>query len=114
MRTRTLDECVPARLKRAFPGHSVQTVTETGWRTSKDAPLLVVAQESFDVFVTVDRKLETENDLKKFRLGFVVAHVPTNRLDSFEPIFGDMKLAAENVRPREVIHVISPRLRSHR
>ncbi|SPE36884.1 hypothetical protein SBA6_600015 [Candidatus Sulfopaludibacter sp. SbA6] len=45
-----LDECVPARLKRAFPGHAVQTVTETEWRTSKDGPLLTFAQKRFDVF----------------------------------------------------------------
>ena len=32
-------ECVPARLKRAFPGHAVQTVTESEWRTRKDGPL---------------------------------------------------------------------------
>ena len=68
-----LDECVPARLKRAFPGHAVRTVTESGWRTSKDRPLLTFAQERFDVFVTVDRQLEIENDLTRFRLGSLSA-----------------------------------------
>lgn len=63
-----LDECVPARLKKAFPGHAVQCVSQTGWRTSKDGPLLSFAQDRFDVFVTVDRRLETQNDLSKFRL----------------------------------------------
>ena len=63
-----LDECVPARLKKDFPGHAVQSVTQTDWRTSKDGPLLSFAQGRFEVFVTVDRKLEKQNDLSKFKL----------------------------------------------
>jgi len=101
-----LNECVPARLRRAFPGHAVQTVTQTGWRSSKDGTLLGFAQDRFDVFVTVDRKLETQNDLSKFRLGFIIAHVPNNRLDGFEPIFEQLNAAAGRVRQGEIIHVI--------
>jgi predicted nuclease of predicted toxin-antitoxin system len=103
-----LDECVPARLRKAFPGHSVQSVTQSGWRTSKDGPLLSFAASRFDVFVTVDRKLEQQNDLGKFKVGFVIARVPNNRLDGFEPIFELLKEAAEKVRPGEVIHIVSP------
>ena len=75
-----LDECVPARLKRAFPGHAVRSVTEAGWSAIKDGPLLSFAQDRFDVFVTVDRRLETQNELGKFKLGFIIARVPNNRL----------------------------------
>ena len=107
-----LDECIPARLKRAFPGHAVQTVTETGWRSSKDGPLLSFAQDQFDVFVTVDRRLETKHDLAKFRLGFIVARVPNNRLDGFEPILEHLNAAAAIVRRGTIIHVVSPELRS--
>jgi predicted nuclease of predicted toxin-antitoxin system len=78
-----LDECVPTRLNRAFPGHAVQSVTQTIWRTSKDGSLLGVAQDRFDVFVTVDRRLEKQNKLSEFKLGFVITHVPNNRLDAF-------------------------------
>lgn len=103
-----LDECVPARLKRAFPGHAVLSVTETGWRTSKDGLLLGFAQDRFDVFVTVHPRLETQIDLSKFRLGFIVARVPNNRLEGFRPIFEKLNAAAAKVRPGEIIHVFSP------
>ena len=46
--------------KAAFPGLAVRTVNETGWRTSTDRALLLFAQERFDVFVTIDRKLEKQ------------------------------------------------------
>lgn len=107
-----LDECVPARLRKAFPGHAVQTVTQTGWRTSKDGALLAFAQDRFDVFVTVDRQLEKQNDLSHLRLGFLVARVPNNRLDGFEPIFSQLNAAAKRVRHGEVIHIVSPEIRS--
>ena len=107
-----LDECVPARLKKAFPGHAVQSVTQTGWRTSTDGPLLSFAEKRFDVFVTVDRKLETQNDLSQFRLGFIIARVPNNRLDGFIPIFNELNAAVAKVRPGEVIHIVSPELKS--
>jgi hypothetical protein len=86
-------------------------VTEIGWRTSKDAPLLSFAENRFDVFVTVDRRLETQNDLSRFKLGFIVARVPNNRLESFVPIFGELRATAERVRPGEIIRVISPELK---
>src|ERR1700733_3261215 len=103
-----LYECVPARLKRPFPGHAVQSVTETGWRASKDGPLLSFAQDRFDVVVTVDRRLETQNDLGKFRLGFIIARVPNNRLDGFTAIFEQLNAAAARVRRGEIIHVVTP------
>ena len=103
---------MPARLKEAFPGHAVQSVTQIEWRSSKDGRLLTFAQNHFDVFVTVDRRLATQNDLRKFRLGFIMARVPNNRLEGFEPIFEQLNVAAEKVRPGEVIHVVSPELKA--
>jgi predicted nuclease of predicted toxin-antitoxin system len=53
-----IDECVHIGVKRAFNGHLVKTVNEIGWRSIKDGPLLMFAQDEFDVFVTIDRNLE--------------------------------------------------------
>lgn len=107
-----LDECVHAAVRAAFHGHAVKTVAEIGWRSSKDGTLLTYAQERFDVFVTIDRKLERQHDLKKMRLGFVLARVPNNQIGSYEPIFAELLKAAERVKPGEVIHVVNPKMRS--
>jgi hypothetical protein len=100
-----LDECVNAGVKAAFPGHTVRTVTEISWRSSKDGPLLAYAEDAFDVFVTIDRKLERQHDLKRLRLGFVVAHVPNNELASYQPIFDELLSAAATVQPGELVYV---------
>ena len=59
-----LDECVNAGVKAAFPGHAVRTVTEISWRGSKDDLLLARAENLFDVFVTIDRRLERDDYLQ--------------------------------------------------
>lgn len=104
-----LDECLPARLKRAFAGHAVRTVPETGWRSSKDGELLRLATGSFDVFVTIDRNIELQHDLSSFHLGFIIAHVKSNRLVDFQPVLSDLAEAIGTIKPGEVIHVRAAR-----
>ena len=105
-----LDECLPARLKRFLPGHAVKTVPEIGWRSSKDGELLQLAAKSFDVFVTIDRSIEREHDLSRFRLGFIIAHVKSNRLVDFQPLLSDLIEAIGEVKPGEILHVNAPRI----
>jgi predicted nuclease of predicted toxin-antitoxin system len=104
-----IDECVPARVEHAFPGHSVQTVGEAGWRSSQDPSLLAFAERSFDVFVTVDGSLSKQNDLRRFLLGFVIAAVPNNRLETFEAIYDELRTAVATVTAGETIVVRHPR-----
>ena len=104
-----LDECVHVGVRAAFPGHAVKTVTESGWRSAKDGQLLIFAERHFDVFITIDRRLEFQNALYKFRLGFVVVRVPSNRLHAFLPLFDELLAAASTVRPGEVIHIGLPK-----
>jgi predicted nuclease of predicted toxin-antitoxin system len=100
-----LDECVHAGVREAFPGHAVQTVAEIGWRSSPDKALLAHAQNHFDVFVTIDRRLEREQNLRSLPLGFVVVRVPDNTLNSFKPLFEKLRIAVETVKGGEVIHL---------
>jgi hypothetical protein len=106
-----LDECVNAGLRAAFPGHTVKTVAEIGWRSAKDGPLLAHAQAHFDVFVTVDGNLEHQQNLRKLNMGFVVVRVPSNEITSYRPLFARIQAAAENVQAGEVVHVVSARTR---
>ena len=100
-----LDECVHAGLKTAFPGHSVKIVAEMGWRGLSDRQLLTHAQDSFDVFVTIDRRLEHQQNPRSYNLGFVVARVPNNQLGSYRPPFHALLEAVAAVKAGQVIHV---------
>jgi hypothetical protein len=100
-----LDECVHAGVRPAFPGHAVSTVTEAGWRGSKDDSLLRLAERGFDVFVTIDRKFGHQFNLHEFALGFVIVRVTTNTLAAYVPSFDRLRQAVETIGKREVIHL---------
>ena len=85
-----LDECVPARFARSLVGHSVSTVQKRGWAGIKNGELLALAQEEFDTFVTVDRKLGTQQDLTKFRIPVLLIRARTNRLEHIRPLAGEL------------------------
>ena len=81
-----LDECVPARFARSLVGHAVTTVPKRGWSGIKNGELLELAEKEFDVFVTVDRKLATQQDLKKFRIPVILIRARTIRLEHVRPL----------------------------
>lgn len=64
-----------------------------------------LAEREFDVFVTIDRKLERQIDPRKLGLGFVVVRVATNTLAAYLPSFPLLLRAAETVGKGEVVHV---------
>ncbi len=74
-----LDECVDRRLAREIEGHEVRTVPEAGWASLKNGQLLTKAQGDYDVFVTVDRHLEHQQDLARYSIAVVVLVARSNR-----------------------------------
>jgi len=103
-----IDECVDPRVKLLFGDHKVATVHEQGWDTLEDGPLLTVAQKEFDILVTIDGSLEFQQNLSKFQIGIIVAHVPKNQIAHYRVIHKDLLAAVDKVRPGEALHVRVP------
>jgi hypothetical protein len=53
-------------------GFHVRTVQEEGWASYRNGELLGRAQQSFDVLLTADRRLQFQQNLSRFRIGVVV------------------------------------------
>ena len=85
-----LDECVPARLARLLTDHSVITVPRRGWAGIKNGDLLALAEKEFDVFITVDRKISTQQDLTKFEIPVLLLRARTNRLEDIRPLVPEL------------------------
>jgi hypothetical protein len=73
------DECIDRRFSKDITGQVVKTVPEMGWAGSKNGNLLTLAQEQFDIFLTVDRNLEFQLNLPKFDIAIIILQSPTNR-----------------------------------
>ena len=81
-----LDECVNQRLASDFVGHEVSTVKQMGWKSKQNGELLTLVAKSFEVFVTTDRNLSFQQNVRRFDIAVVVMTAKTNRLQDLRPI----------------------------
>jgi hypothetical protein len=81
-----LDECIDRRLAKDLEGHDVTTVPQMGWAGIKNGALLALAENEFDVFITVDRNLSFQQNLPKFDIAVLVLHATSNRLDDLKSL----------------------------
>ena len=81
-----LDECIDRRLAKDLEAHDVKTVPQMGWSGIKNGELLTLAENEFDVFITVDRNLSFQQNLPKFNIAVLVLHAPSNRLADLRPL----------------------------
>jgi predicted nuclease of predicted toxin-antitoxin system len=77
-----LDECLPVELAAHLAGHSVRTVRQLGWLGVKNGQLLKFIAESgeFDAFVTVDRNLPHQQNLRGLPYAILILRVRTTRV----------------------------------
>ena len=81
-----LDECVDRRLAKEINGHVVLTVPQAGWAGIKNGELLRLAQEQFEVFVTVDHNLAFQQHLPQFNIAVVILQAQTSRLQDLRQL----------------------------
>lgn len=75
-----LDECIPRKLAGFFHGHKVLTVVQAGWKGIKNGDLLKKASSEFDVFISVDRNLSFQQNIKTLPLPIIVIHSSSIKL----------------------------------
>ena len=67
------DQGTPAPLRRELVGHSVETAYERGWSTLQNGELITAAEaEGFEIFVTTDKNLKYQQNLKARSLSIVI------------------------------------------
>lgn len=100
-----LDECLPKRLKRDLVGHEAQTVPEMGWASKENGDLLTLAEGRFDVFLTVDRNLSHQQDVRNFKIAVVVMVAKGNRHSDLQPLISQVLAALSAVVPGQVMRL---------
>lgn len=97
-----LDECLPRVLCAAWPEHHCRTVTQMRWQGFKNGALLTRASEEFDVFITVDKNLRFQQNLKKYRVAIVVVHARSNDYDDLKEFVPRIRAVLETIRAQEL------------
>jgi hypothetical protein len=73
-----------------------------GWAAIKNGELLALASERFDVFVTVDRNLSSQQNTRALRIAVFVLHAKTNRLVDLLPLIPSLLTAIGSANPGAV------------
>ena len=64
----------------------VTTVEQMGWKSKQNGELLALAAKDFEVFVTTDRNLSFQQNLRQFDIAVVVITANTNRLTDLQRV----------------------------
>ena len=94
-----LDECVTKKLKANLKEFEVFTVFELGWGGVKNGKLLTLCVENnFDVFLTIDKNLNYQQNISKYKIAVVVFNSITSKIEElshFIPPFKEQILTFE-------------------
>ena len=71
-------------------GHAVETVAGRGWAGVRNGELLKRASGTFDVFLTMDRRLPDQQHVAQLPFGVVLLVAPSNRLIHLRPLVSDV------------------------
>ena len=100
-----LDECVDRRLSREIEGHEVRTARQMGWTAIRNGALLALAEQEFDIFVTIDRNLAFQQHLPAFTIAVIVLRARSNRLADLLPLAPELLTAISSAQRGAVTYV---------
>jgi hypothetical protein len=100
-----LDENFPADFAALLEGHDTSNVHSHGWAGIQNGELLRRAQGVCEVFVTLDRNLEFQQNIKILPFGIVVVRSRSNRIVDLTPHIPGILLAVSQVGPGRVVTV---------
>jgi len=90
---------------RDLSSHSATTVPRQGWAGTKDMELLKLAEDEFDIFITIDSNLVFQQNLKRSTLCIVVLCAVNSRYETLQPLISELLDAIEHSAPGELIKV---------
>ncbi|CAN5318300.1 hypothetical protein BH09GEM1_BH09GEM1_32680 [soil metagenome] len=101
-----LDESVPHDVLLHLTAVDATTVQSLGWAGMKNGVLLRAAGEAgFHVLVTVDRRLEYQQNIPKSGLALIVLQARSTRMSDLLPLIPALCAALAEARVGEVVHV---------
>ncbi len=101
-----LDECTPHVVKRRLPHRNIRSVQEMNWAGFKNGELLATLEGQFDVFITTDKNLRHQQNLKARK--FAVMLLPSNQVPVVEALIPAIEGALDSIKAGEFIEIPLP------
>jgi predicted nuclease of predicted toxin-antitoxin system len=100
-----LDEQIDWRLGKFLAEHQVTHVDDLGWKEKKNGELLALAQADFEVIVTSDKNIPSQQKMEKFAIGMVILRAYSNSLLDHQKLLPYVLEAVREVPAHEIIVV---------
>jgi predicted nuclease of predicted toxin-antitoxin system len=101
-----LDECLPRRLKDRFATHDCHTVPEALLGGRKNGELLAIAErQGFEIFLTMDKGLEYEQNLTGHRIAVIIFRAKSNRLADLVPLVEACLTQMLSIKPGQIARI---------
>jgi predicted nuclease of predicted toxin-antitoxin system len=100
-----LDEDLPRRFGALLVGHEVTTVPRCGWSGVKNGKLLALAATQFDVFLTMDKNLEYQQNMATLPIAVLVLEALSNRIAHLAPLVPSVLRELNHLPPRTLRRV---------
>ena len=99
------DVNVPWNLRKFLTPHYVVTTQQKGWRRLENGDLLAIAQQEFEVFLTVDSNIDFQQHLGEFVIAVIVLRGEQNSPAVLSPLMPQVVQVVETCRPGEVTYI---------
>jgi hypothetical protein len=103
-----LDHCIDWRLGRSLIGHEVKSTQAMGWAQLSNGKLLAAAAVEFDIFLTVDQNIKSQQNLSALPIAVMVLVTNSNRLADLTPLVPAIEAALNTMTLRTLVEVSSP------
>jgi hypothetical protein len=100
-----IDECIPRKFKFSLAPHECQTVPEAGFAGKKNGELLRLAEGMFDIFVTLDKGVEFQQNLTDKKIAVLIIRTKSNRLAHLQQHAQSCLSAIQSIQPGQFIRV---------
>ncbi|MGH9864015.1 MAG: DUF5615 family PIN-like protein [Candidatus Acidiferrales bacterium] len=102
-----LDECVPRTLKPSLSvdGHECSTVPEAGFAGKSNGELLTLAARNFEVFVTLDKSVQYQQNLSGCNIPILVIRAKSSRVADILPHIPACLRALRSIKPGQLVQV---------
>jgi len=103
-----LDECVPRKLRRELPGHTVFTVTEMGWNGTLNGALLLRASGEFDLLLTVDANVPYQQNQQTLPIAVLILVARSNDINDLRPLMPQVRELLPTIEPGRIYILQDP------
>jgi len=98
------DENVPRKLKWLIKAEVV-TVPEMDWGGIKNGELLRLAEQQFDVLLTLDKGIQHQQNLTSVQIALLVVSAPSSDIDDLIPVVPSINRALAQIKVGQIIVV---------